>query len=255
MLGTPGSFRLLERLCRPHHIALRGARLVDAEGICESVGELDAAQARAEALERELERTKAELADAKGETALVPMAQETTALTPVNREYSRLAGIPKRLVYEREFEGELDEGGLAEIADMLRTERDEQTDLNVLKGSLAWSIRTPQGTPSPTLVHITSRRGKTHVKLTENLTTTLINTYVGVGIGAGLGVGITATTLFGVFASGIGAIALGPLLLGIDYALCRKAVKWRAKVRKYKAEGLFRRLVRLIESLLSKPEA
>ena len=198
--------------------------------------DLDAAQARVQALELELARTREELALVRtgGETAVVRgNAGGTTA--------PRWLGGPVELAFTREIDGEVPADAHTELVEQIRQAIGNAGTTTVLPGSLAWSSTVAPNSLAPSVnVYVTARRGRTTIRAEQKLGALVGGIYGGIGGGVGGG-GIVLP---------IAAAAIAPVLvpfalvgwLGGVYGVCRRL--YRSRTRRHAA-----RLERLVDEL------
>jgi len=200
--------------------------------------DLDAAQNRAEALEKQLDEAKRELALVKrdgtalqtGETAL------ERASEPGGASQAWL-GAPLTLHFERRLDGELPEAAYGEIVDTIHMQLGQAGTFTTIKGSFSWnSTGSQKNTIAFTNVYISSRRGKTVIRVEQQLGNLAGALYGGVGGGVGGGA-IIAPLAPVFFAPWLVAVTI-PLWLGGWYWACRRLYRGSARKRAAKLERL-----------------
>lgn len=202
--------------------------------------ELDAAQNRADALEKQLKDAKQELALVKrddpqaliaaGDSALDRAAEPDTA----SRKW---LGAPLSLKFERSIDGVLPDSAYGEIVDAIHLQLGQSGTFTTIKGSFSWnSMGSQKNTLAFTNVYISSRRGKTVIRVEQQLGNLAGALYGGVGGGVGGG-GLMAPLAPVFFAPWLIAITV-PLWLGGWYAACRKMYRGSARKRAKKLEEL-----------------
>jgi len=209
--------------------------------------DLDAAQARADALEQELARTRQELAlvRAGGETALA-RGNAGGAAAP------RWLGGPIELAFSREVDGELPTEAHTELVECIRRAIGNAGTTTVLPGSLAWvsSVGGNQLAPAVS-VYVTVRGGRTTIRAEQKLGGLVGGIYGGVGGGVGGGAIVLP----------VAAVAVSPLLvpvaiaawLGGVYSLCRRLYRGRAKKHASRLEKLVDDLAAIAARALDRP--
>ena len=218
--------------------------------------DLQAAQARAEALEKELAETRSELAELKGEKALVRVGPKRvgarSASSPAT--YKALGG-PTLLRYERELSGELPETAYTELVETMRSALSNVGTVSTLPGSLAWATNVPYNGIGPFVnVHITVRDGRTVIRADErigNLAGVIFGAGGG-GVGAGAGTGLVVGLAF--VSPLILPVAL-PLWLGGVWMACRGLFRNRANARAERLETLIDDLAAIAERRIAEAEA
>jgi hypothetical protein len=207
--------------------------------------ELEAAQARCQALERELADARREIAELEGESAaLVPVGD--TALAT-----SQPPDKPERFVrFERTLPGRLSEESLAEIAEHLSESTEYPTsELTALVGSVLW-----KGS-SGSYVHtarVSSRRGEVVVRMEADVAAMAVGAgFVGL-VGGGATSGLigalgAASALFPP------ALALVPLVPITWWAKRRLHRRWYRK-QVERSRRRFEEVVALVEKLIEDAE-
>ena len=179
--------------------------------------DLDAAHERIRALERELEATRAELAQS---TALVKAEHHALVEADRTPRTSMLLGAPTRLSHEREVDGVAPESCYIEIVDYLGREFDVGGRTSTLAGRLEWTSSTQANGIGPFItVTVTSFEERTSIRVHERLGQLAGAIFGGVGGGVGLG-GIMAPGSLFLVNPILGAVAL-PLWLGGSWLSCR----------------------------------
>lgn len=195
--------------------------------------ELDAAQARIEALERELAETRAALS---GSRALVKVGSvELATRREKQRTARRWLGGPTRLEAERTIEGAAPETCYGEIVDYLSLHFEIGCRISTVAGRFEWtSSPLSSGTGPSVTVVVTSRDGQTTVRAHEPLSDLLGSIYGGFGGGVG-GAGIIAPIALFALSPILGAIGV-PLWIGGTYALCRSRFRRSVNERETRLE-------------------
>ncbi len=202
--------------------------------------ELDAAQNRADALEKELAEAKKQLALVKRDPDQGLVAEGDTALDRAAEPDSatrKWLGAPTTLKFERKLEGELPEDAYAEIVDAIHMQLGHAGTFTTMKGSFAWnSTGNQKNTLAFTNVYISSRRGKTVIRVEQHLGNLAGALYGGVGGGVGGGA-IMAPLAPVFFMPWLTAITV-PVWLAGWYWGCRRLYKNSARKRARKLEKL-----------------
>ncbi|MCG8425366.1 MAG: hypothetical protein MJE77_46395 [Proteobacteria bacterium] len=221
--------------------------------------DLDATRARADALERELARARAEIAELKGETALAPVPDR--AMVPGRGEVlervsasgpgaQRWLGAPIRMKLGRVIEGELPEASYAELVEIIREAIGEPGTTSILPGSLTWTSAAMSNSMGSLLsIYVSVRDGVTTIRADEKLGHLAGAIYGGIGGGVG----------GGGFILPFAVMFINPLLLGITlptwlggtYLVCRKLYRQRALFRAERLETLMDRLAGLAERAIA----
>lgn len=204
-----------------------------------------AAVARIAGLERELAEAKRRIAelDGTGSQALVRSQSKALASTR-DAEYgvSRFAGGVIRLVAERVLDGELFERAHTEMIEHLRDGFGNMGTVTSLPGSIVWVTQVAPNTSIHQMtLRISSRDGKTLIRLEENLS----QLAAGIVGGLGLGVGVT------VGSAGLVLIAINPLL-GVAASLLTGGgiFGWSRRLYRSRAEKRGERIEALADELV-----
>lgn len=215
--------------------------------------ELDAAQSRAEALEKELAEAKRELALVKYEGAAPAQREGETALDRAAEPGTasrRWLGAPLKLTFERHVDGELPELAYGEIVDAIHLELSQTGTFTTIKGSFSWnSTGNQKNTLAFTNVYISSRRGKTTIRVEQTLGNLAGSLYGGVGGGVGGGA-IMAPLAPVFFAPWLVAVTI-PVWLGGWYWACRRLYRNSAKKRAAKLERLADTVAEVAETAIA----
>lgn len=218
-------------------------------------GDLDAAQARANALESELEEAKREIGELRGGQALVLANSEEKTLAKSNPNYSRFLGGPKAIALERTIEAQLDSDDFIELIQLITRHTGDAGTVSSMVGSATWSASSSGKNSSPPQVTITCLRGKTTIRVDHNLRT--LGTALFGGIGGGLGINLTVHSAIWPIVAGFPAIGIiaAPTALIATIAGCRSLFKKMAKTRVRKASELLAVLVAAVERIASRETA
>lgn len=218
--------------------------------------ELDAAQRRADALERQLAETRQELALVKRDApGLVRGGQDALdRAAPPATASRRWLGAPLALSFERVVEGELPESAYGEIVDAIHMHLGQTGTFTTIKGSFSWnSLGSQKNTLAFTNVYISSRRGKTTVRVEQQLGNLAGALYGGVGGGVGGGA-IMAPLAPVFFAPWLVAITVPAWLAGWYWGL-RRMYRGSARKRAIKLEKLIDELVEVATQCIAEANA
>lgn len=205
--------------------------------------ELEAALARADALERDLSDARDKIASLEG---------KKTELAPVRGALERVGsarwlGAPMRLELDRVLEGEMPQSGYTELVEIVRKAFGNVGQVTLLPGSLTWSsILSQASTINPyASVYVTVRDGRTRIVMEERLGQLAGGIYGGIGGGIGSG-GIMLPLAVAWANPLLLAVTLPAWIGGISY-LCFKVYRSRARKRATRFEKLADRLVDIAE--------
>ena len=210
--------------------------------------ELEAAQARVEALERELAQTKNDLALVRtsGDTAIVRGNSGGQAAP-------RWLGGPLQLAFTREIDGEVPERAYTELVEAVRIAIGNAGTTTVLPGSLAWSSQVPANSLVPSVsVYVTARRGRTTIRAEQKLgqLAGVIYGAIGGGVGGGAIVApIAATAVVAPLLAPVAAL----VWLGGTFAACRRLYRSRSKQHAARLERLVDELAAIADRYLREP--
>jgi len=131
-------------------------------------------------------------------------AVRTMAEPGVVEKTTVLAAGSNKLEFSMSFDGELSADALEDVADEVRAALGEPVTISAVGRTLTvntgmTTASAGAGTSRLVQVHVSSRHGRTHVRVFENLAQLAGALYAGVGIGAGLGVGALMAGLIGKF--------------------------------------------------------
>jgi hypothetical protein len=203
--------------------------------------DLEAAQSRIVALEKELdeERSKSQaLVKAKsGPSALVRSASGSSSA-------QKWLGAPTKLELERELEGELPESAHTELVECIRRKVETVGTTTVLPGSLAWSAGTHHKSTGPFVnVYISWRDSKTIIRVDDKLGN-LAGALYG-GIGGGVGGGGIMLPIAAAFVSPWLLPITIPAWLGANYVVCRRLYRASSSKRAERLEQLLDELAEI----------
>jgi hypothetical protein len=204
--------------------------------------DLEAAQNRIAALEREL-------GDAK--QALVVRDEAALATTPWQRRARRWLGARTRLRGERVVEGEIDDGAYAELVEAITEGFDVRGRASSVPDRLQWSNTTGdrRNGIADIAISITHNHGQTRIKGEVRLGALAGGIFGGIGGGGGGGAAFVGASTFLEFPIGMAAIGLAIVgaWLGATYWSCRKLYRWSVKRREDRLEGVLDRLEEICE--------
>ncbi len=218
--------------------------------------ELDAAHARIQALEQDLARQKQALDAAQGkQLALVPSGGQ--ALMRGNAggvQAPRWLGAPAQLAFERSLDGEVPAEAYTEMIERMRRAFGTAGTTTVLPGSLAWSLMGSSNSLTPTVnIYVSSRDGRTTIRLEQKLTATIGAIYGGVGGGVGGG-GIVLPISAALLSPFAVPVALA-VWLGGTYVACRRLFRRRARVHADRLELLLDQLAEVAAAHIARAAA
>ena len=171
--------------------------------------------------------------------------RRTGALT-VEGRYSRVAGGPTRIFYERTVEGELPDSEFPNIVEEIRRVMGNAGQVSQLGRSFSWSFKS-SGIRRDVEVSVTVRAGRTRIAVVENCSQ-LMGAVFG-GIGGGMGGGG-----FGLIGGIVGGALNAPMLLlampawvAFTYGIARTAYSRSSRRRDHELEALADHLAVIIE--------
>lgn len=170
--------------------------------------------------------------------------------------WGRLLGADVALAREATLRGEIGDGGFEWIVNAIQAESNLHGQPALLGRTLTWRAETASKTRTVQVV-VTSRDGKTHIRVEENLTQMASGIFGGVmgggGLGLGLGVGlpigleVLGSALFATVAP-IGGLAIG-------YLASRGIYRAVAGGRRRAINRLFDRVVRETEAAIESAQS
>ena len=166
---------------------------------------------------------------------------------------SLIFGAPLSIELERTLTGEFPEEEFSRLVPEVQRAAGGHGQASVLGKTLTWQSSTPQGERS-LQVTVTSRDGRTRIRIEERLSTLAGNLFGGMvgggggGIGLGLGLGVGLGLQSAAF-----AIAWPVGIIGGAYLLARSIYTSTARKRQRVLRDLLDRLTERIEDVLSKP--
>ena len=227
--------------------------------------DLEASQARADALEKELADARSKIAELEAPSkALVPRGSSALAVADASDAMTRGAagspaartwlGAPLRTEFIREVEGEIPESAYTELIEAIRTALDNVGSVSTLPGSLAWTADGPSNGIGPFVsVYFTMRDGRTRIRALEKYggLAGVIFGAVGGGVGGG---GIALPLSLAVISPMILPFSI-PLWLGAAYYSCRRLYRSRVRVRAERLEALMDELAEISEKHIARAQA
>lgn len=132
---------------------------------------------------------------------------------------AKMAGEVLELTHETRVPGELGEDGFERIVEVMHRVQRRRGTVSVLGRTLNWRAETSTGTRVLSLT-VTSRDGRTVVRLEENLRAYAANLHVGVAVGGGTSIGLGFGVPF--------AIKIGSALLAFAAPVGITAAAWVA---------------------------
>lgn len=111
-------------------------------------------------------------------------------------------GAPTKLEFTSVFEGELDNDAFEEVADEIRSALGEMVTVSAVGRTLTVNtgVTSRQGGVARSVqVHLSSRNGRTQIRVFEDLAQTAGGLFAGLGIGAGVGSSALASGIVGKF--------------------------------------------------------
>src|SRR5262244_1026630 len=201
--------------------------------------DVDAARARAEALEKELASARAEIDELKGARSEALVRAGSQALE--KHAAVRWLGGPTRLALSRTIEGELPEEAYADLVGRSGMILGQIGNVTALKGLLSWSSTLSSGLVINVVV--TSRDQKTTIRIKESLSRLAGGIFGGVGGGVGGG-GMMLPVLAAHAVPVLTPLAIAAWLGGV-FALCRRLY---SSIARRHSENLFDLLEQLVEA-------
>lgn len=211
--------------------------------------DLEASQARADALERELAEARDKISELEEGPSQALVRTGPSALargesgSPAARTW---LGAPLRLEFIRELDGEIPESAYTEIVERIRSVLSTVGTVSILPGSLAWAATGPSsGVGAFVNIYITIRDGKTVIRGEEKLGN-LAGALFG-GVGGGVGGGGVMVPLSIAFVAPVLIVPAIALWLGGTYAVCRKLYRSRTGKRAERLESLIVDIAKIAE--------
>lgn len=162
--------------------------------------------------------------------------------------WTKVTGEELMLIRELTLPGEVEESGFERLVEVILANSQDHGQPNLVGRTLTWRAETPNKVRTVQLT-VTSRDGRTHIRLEENLTQLATSVFAGGTLGAGLGVGTGVGIPLGI---ALGSVALATALpIGI-VAGSFVGSRWlyRAMVR-----GRRRRMSTLLDRLVEATRA
>jgi hypothetical protein len=211
--------------------------------------ELEAAQARADALEQELADTKGQLEQEQSKALVLRSDTSLAQVDAGSPAARRWLGAPTRIETKRTLEGEIPEEAHTDLIETIRQRLGQVGGTTVLPGSLAWAADTHKNGIGPNInVYITVRNGKTEIRADERMGQ-LAGAIYG-GVGGGVGGGGIALPLMAAAINPLLLLVSLPIWLGGSYAGCRYLYKRSVRRRTRRLEELMEELVGVAKGYL-----
>jgi hypothetical protein len=160
---------------------------------------------------------------------------------------SRLAGAPMKISLERVIPGEFPPEDLDELISIIQAAMAGQGTASAVGGTLSWASRS-EGKMSSQQVLITSKDGKTLIRIEEGVGELSAGLFGGImgGVGGGVGLGIGGA-IAGMLGSVALAVAFPVAALGGSYVLARQIFVRQVEKKRRAAATLMAHLVERIE--------
>lgn len=216
--------------------------------------DLEASQARADALEKELADARSKIAELEGGPSRALVRQGPTAMvrgeagSPAARTWM---GAPLRTEFIRELDGEISEDAYTEIIERIRAAFDNVGSVSTLPGSLAWITDNASNGVGPFVsVYFTMRDDRTTIRAHERHggLAGVVFGAVGGGVGGG---GIALPLSLAVISPMILPFSI-PIWLGTAYYACRRLFRSRVRKRAEKLESLMDELAEICEKHITR---
>ena len=201
------------------------------------------------------------------ERALEERDIATTALAPVAVEPGEamrkrpnvFLGARAKLDYGADFDGEIDSDGFEDVAEEVRSVLGELTNVSAVGRTLTINTgqQSIQGHSWRTLqVTLSSRNGRSHVRVFEDLTQVAAPLYLGLGLGGGMVVGgLVAGVVANVTHAPPAVFAAALSAIGLWQALPRALFKRSVRKKERELQDLLQRVVaRARRSMLERRE-
>ena len=185
---------------------------------------------------------------------------DVTAGELMQKKPNTFLGARTKLEYTAAFDGELSGDDFEEIADEVRRALGEMVNVSAVGRSLTVNTgsaagRQNFGSVRSLQLHLSSRNGRTQVRIYEDLTQTAGQWFVGLGVGAGVGFsaligGLTAAAT----QSPPLVIGMIGLWVGVVYSSCRAIYGRASRTRDAELQDILRRVIGRAEQLLEEKE-
>lgn len=154
--------------------------------------------------------------------------------------WRRVVGDDLVVMREIELEGEVSDEGFERIVAAIQTKSREHGQPSLLGRTLTWRAETANKTRTVQIV-VTSRDGRTRIRLEENLVQTAVGLFAGFGTGRGAGVGVGVGVPIGMNVLGSVLFAwAAPLgVTALTYIGCREVYRRMVAKRRRVAGELF----------------
>lgn len=159
-----------------------------------------------------------------------------------------LLGARSKLEYYASFDGELDGEAFEEIADEVRRTLGEMVTVSSVGRTLTVNTGMTSAQQGGSMrlvqVHVSSRHGKTHVRVFENLGQLAGGLFAGIGVGGGVGVSALIAGFVGKVTHSPPLVIASMLgVLGVGYLASRLLYVRAVKKREAELQGLLQRVV------------
>ncbi len=213
--------------------------------------ELEAAQARARALEQDLASARAEVRALQGKQRAQALVRRPAVALEVSAATRRSAWLdgPRQLILRRTVAGELPESAFPRLVEEMRQTIGTIGQVSTFAGSLAWASSPQHGCPRLVEITIDVRDGETSIRITERLSLLAGRVYGG-GLGGIGGGGLMLPIAVAFLSPALIPIAVAGWLGGI-YGVCRRVYRSRAERRADQLDGLANRLAEIAEQAIS----
>ena len=217
----------------------------------------DAALVKASAIDAGIdEKYVARALVEKAQAQRVALA-DVTAGELMQKRPNFFLGARTKLEYTAAFDGELGGDDFEEIADEVRRALGEMVNVSSVGRSLTINTANSSGRQMGRALqmHLSSRNGRTQVRIYEDLTNTAVQWFVGLGVGAGTGLsalvgGLTAA------ATHSPPLVIGAVLMwiGTVYSSCRAIFGRSVRQRDAQLQDILRRVIGRAEQILEEKE-
>ena len=157
----------------------------------------------------------------------------------------RFVGAPWTLRREAVIEGELGEDAFQAVLSALQVELSEPGFPSLLGRTLNWKNETQKGGGRSTMVTVTSRAGRTTIRVEENLQQVAGGFHGGITVGGGVGIGLGLGLPVGIAQASV-LLGVGLPLAGVALAYAVARTTYRSYVGR-RSRVVARLLARLVE--------
>jgi hypothetical protein len=193
--------------------------------------------------------TLAELEEIAAEAGIDPAylrraALELDAGVHDNSVWTKVVGDELVIIRELTIPGELADGGFERIVATIQAHSREHGQPSLLGRTLTWRAETINKSRTIQIV-VTSRDGRTQIRLEENLTQLAAGLFSGMTAGAGLGIGLGVGIPVGLeFLGSVLLATLAPVgVVAISYIASRAIYRKIVQHRTHRVSDLFDRVV------------